>query len=431
MKKFLLLLLTLSICISACACGNDAQSDSSQIEVSSDTVSETSSDVVSQTSDETISDESESEPIENYYKIGDTVSTDIAKFTLDEAVFAIALNNTTGDTYRTPKEYDPKKDAKNPYVAATGHTFAYFSYTLENLDRANLNISLENLVKVEYNNETYKKAKTGAVYYYQPHEYLDNMNIKTKEAFKWHSNYSSNTILDVGHKESYRSYIDVAENITDLTSAFKLTVSLPSSSGKKVSFTFINEKNDFLKNSIAVESLVSVNGEYLNFKYSEHEINEKGQVIKVKVTGSDKYTATYEYDAQNRLVKENRKYATKDTVWEYKYDEKGNLISEFQGDRLFENTYTYTFDEKGRVLTKTMKNVTSDSGYTMVYIYTYNDDGTVKTETQKDHNSTYVITFTYDDKGRVIKEVSKKEGETSSSTTTYKYDVVARYIPAE
>lgn len=82
-------------------------------------------------------------------------------------------------------------------------------------------------------------------------------------------------------------------------------------------------------------------------------------------------------------------------------------------------------------MTKTMKNVTSDSGYTMVYSYTYNDDGTVKTETQKSDTSTYVITFTYDDKGRVIKEVSKKEGETSSSTTTYKYDVVARYIPAE
>ena len=177
---------------------------------------------------------------------------------------------------------------------------------------------------------------------------------------------------------------------------------------------------------VEVEGLLSEKGAYREYTYSDHVLNDQGQVISRKVKGDSNRTDTFEYDEQGRLIKNTRASYYGEEIWTYTYDENGLLVEEFQGDRTFKNTYTV--DDQNRILTKTMVN--TDGGYTMVYSYTYNEDGTVATETQKSPNSTYVITFTYDNQGRVIKEVAVKEGESSGSTTYYTYGVVGSYTPA-
>ncbi|MBO5462882.1 MAG: hypothetical protein J6A49_06160 [Clostridia bacterium] len=72
-----------------------------------------------------------------YYKIGDTVSSDILEFTLDKATLAIALNNVMDENYGSPKEYNAQADNNNPFVCAKGNTYAAFTYTINNRDRTN------------------------------------------------------------------------------------------------------------------------------------------------------------------------------------------------------------------------------------------------------------------------------------------------------
>ena len=182
--------------------------------------------------------------------------------------------------------------------------------------------------------------------------------------------------------------------------------------------------------SVDVESVITIKSPYKTTTYSDHEINELGQVVKaIKKEGNSTYTVTYEYDDAGKLIKETTSNYYGDEVWTYTYDESGLLISEFQGDREFENTYT--FDESGRISTKTMVNVTSDDNYTTVYSYTYNEDGSIATETQTSPSSTYVIEFEYDEKGRVVREDALKEGESIPSVTTYTYGVVGSYTPSK
>lgn len=225
MKKLLLLLLAFLTCLSVCACGGDEkQENTSQAESK-------------------VESNAESKPEENVkrYKVGETVSTDIAKFTLDETELTIALNNTIDENYLTPKAYDAAKDSKNPYVAPTGHTFAYLSYTLENLDRTDLNIGLTAIASAEYNGKTYGALKTRAVYYYVPHSVYSAGTLITEKAFTWHSYNSTNSIIGAGEKESYRGYIDISENITNFNEKFELVVKLPDSKGEKVEFVFTSK----------------------------------------------------------------------------------------------------------------------------------------------------------------------------------------------
>ncbi|MBQ1186092.1 MAG: hypothetical protein IIX54_00180 [Clostridia bacterium] len=177
--------------------------------------------------------------------------------------------------------------------------------------------------------------------------------------------------------------------------------------------------------TVEVEDLLSEKGGFLEYTYSNHVINDKGQIESRQVSGDSRRTDTFEYDDQGRVVKVTRSSAYGDEIWTYTYDENGLLIEEFQGDRTFNNTYT--LDDQNRVKTKT--SVNADSGYTMVYTYTYNEDGTVATETQASETSTYELTFTYDQKGRVVKQVAVNLEDFSPSTTIYTYGVVGTYTP--
>ncbi len=185
--------------------------------------------------------ETTSEEERRYYKLGDTVSTDLFEFTLDEAKLAIALNNIIDENFFTPKEYDAQDDKNNMFVAPKGHTYAAFTYTITNLDRASTNSSDNGFgVVAEYDGQTYWGRKDGAYFLYQDHRFMDMYGkMRIESAGKWYRNESSNYILDPSEKRVLRACIDIGVNVANLSDGFKLTVQLPDSSGDKQEFTYM------------------------------------------------------------------------------------------------------------------------------------------------------------------------------------------------
>ena len=83
------------------------------------------------------------------YQIGDTVETVSVKLKLNNAKFAVALNNTLGSKYLEPKEYTDK-DLKNPYVANDGSILVYYDITISAVGRNSVNIYNDDLARIEY-----------------------------------------------------------------------------------------------------------------------------------------------------------------------------------------------------------------------------------------------------------------------------------------
>ena len=186
------------------------------------------------------------------YSVGDAVETDIARFTLDRAELAIALENsgaaTVGygadgladDNYFMPKEYSAEEDADNPYVAAKGHTLVSLTFTAENLDRSHVEHdggNAEKFFAVEYNGQTYTKGSSN-----DPNGLEVDYGVENRNGEGWKSYGVSNILMGSGEMTSYKCSIDIPVEIEDLSSPFKVTVNLPNSSGDTTPFTFaVNE----------------------------------------------------------------------------------------------------------------------------------------------------------------------------------------------
>lgn len=192
------------------------------------------------------------------YGVGDTVETDIARFTLDRAELAIALENSgaasvgygadglADDNYFMPKEYNAEEDADNPYVAAKGNTLVSLTFTAENLDRDFLYLDdsdPEDFFAVEYNGTVYTGDrdldKNGALIVRYG---VENVN---GEGWKDYSHMGmpvTSILMEVGQTSSFKCYIDIPVEIEDLSSPFKITVNLPNSDDETTPFTFaVNE----------------------------------------------------------------------------------------------------------------------------------------------------------------------------------------------
>ncbi len=221
MKKLLLMLLALTMCVSMCACGGDKnKSDASASESTSENSNEESR---------------ISEPEVTYYYIGDTVSTDIVEFTLDDAAFAIALNNNSGDNYCTPKEYDAEEDYRNPYVANIGETLVFYEFTIKNLDRTTHIMALSSTV--EYNDQQYDERDINKALYY-------HSNTSNKDPYVWYMDKVTESVaLYAAETESHRAYTTIKTDVADLNDNFAITFSLSTSSGEKESFTYLINAN--------------------------------------------------------------------------------------------------------------------------------------------------------------------------------------------
>jgi len=205
MKKLLSFILVLATCLSLAACGS---SDDGAV-----------------------------------YSLGDTVSTDIYDFTLTAAEFTVAVGNTSGDSFFTPKAYDAKKDSGNPYVAPVGRTLVAFTYTVTNKNRTSDEFHKGSFVSVKYDGKSFKSLKQvdGAYFLYESKQIRGtNGKLNTYAPGQWHSCTGiSNFLLGAGEKETRRGYVEISAEVTDLDAPVELTVSVPNSEGKKEKFTYV------------------------------------------------------------------------------------------------------------------------------------------------------------------------------------------------
>lgn len=217
MKKLIAILMAAVMCLSFAACDNNqTNNDNKQTDNEANT------------------------PNTQYYKLGDTVSTDLFEFTLNAAEFTIALNNVNDDDRYTPKEYDPQDDADNPYVAPVGHTYAAFSYTVSNLNRASCEFHNGSFATVKYDGKNYNSLEEGAYFLYADMQIMDaNGKLRTEKAGEWYNNPGRNFLLMVGEKTTRRACIDIAADIKDLTADVEITFAIPNSDGKKTEFTYL------------------------------------------------------------------------------------------------------------------------------------------------------------------------------------------------
>ncbi|MDY2608640.1 MAG: hypothetical protein SOV91_00095 [Eubacteriales bacterium] len=223
MKKALSLILALMLCLPLCSC-NDTSNNNVKENEKTEATTELETTV---------------EP-ETYYNIGDTISTDLFNFTLDVATLAIALENTSGENFGEPKEYNPKEDNDNPYVAPTGHTYAAFTYTVENISRSSEEFhgSSSGFVKVIYKDIEYNTTlEECAALYHQDHEYYFNGSMHTDKANTWYPFPSFNMLVGAGEKQSRKACADFAIEADSLTDAFYLRISVPSTKGAVI-FTY-------------------------------------------------------------------------------------------------------------------------------------------------------------------------------------------------
>lgn len=173
------------------------------------------------------------------YKIGDTISTDIAELTLNNSELAIALSNVNNDTYYTPIEYNTEDEMVskyNPYVANNGHTFVYVDFTISAIDRSDINVNDSfkgSFYEIMYNNKKYKgNFKIGL-------EKIESTSYINKIMNKWQKYTSSNILISKSGKSQYRGYADIETNVNDLKDKYYITFNLPNSENKIVPFTYV------------------------------------------------------------------------------------------------------------------------------------------------------------------------------------------------
>ena len=179
--------------------------------------------------------EDNKEPEKIYY-IGDTVETDILKFTLDRAELAICLHDGTAgdfDEIYLPKEYDASTE--DFCIAAKGHTLVAYTYIVENLDRGALEFDFDNttsepFISVQYGGETYDCVAEIKAYSY--------------DGFEWNSLMSTCTRLEPTEKMQIRTFVDIPVEASSLEDDFALIFKLPSSSGNAQVFSFAITKED-------------------------------------------------------------------------------------------------------------------------------------------------------------------------------------------
>lgn len=250
MKKLMSLLLAAVMLLSFAACsGNGGKTaEKTQEPTEAPTAEPTEEPTEAPTPEPT-------EEPEPKYAIGDTVSTDIMSLKLEASEPAIALHNSWGlsgssdwgKVVFTPKEYNAAEDAKNPYVAATGHTLIYFCITISNLDRTRLSyasssMDLERYYKIEYNGNTSAKLATGAERSNKDNYVGNSMGGATKiPANQW---YQSTILgLEVEETATARLYFDIPTDISNLTEGYTLSFQLKNSNGSMTTFSFFVPTN--------------------------------------------------------------------------------------------------------------------------------------------------------------------------------------------
>lgn len=169
------------------------------------------------------------------YRFGETVSTDLVEVTLDDAAFAVALNDPGSNKLNSvsnsllPKKYDPDKDGSNRFIASKGHSLVSMRFTITNLDRNEIELydltgMAYQFVNVEYNGEIFDLSYPNEAHWYVVGSYLDAV-------------YSLRIGTD-GTKE-VRGYMDIPVEPTSFGDSPAIIVTLPNSDGTTSAFKYV------------------------------------------------------------------------------------------------------------------------------------------------------------------------------------------------
>lgn len=178
------------------------------------------------------------------YHIGDTVSTDIVEFTLNDSQLAIALDNVyrtnkvVNENYLKPKEYNAEEDSQMPsaFVTNLGETYVYMEFTVEAIERSNVMIgsitNSEKYVTIQYNNNKYSAEPTLGLAKKLKGSGNSFINVWQKPSLSYISESR-------GEKEQFRAYTTIKETIENLKDKYYITFKLPNSQGKTQNFTYV------------------------------------------------------------------------------------------------------------------------------------------------------------------------------------------------
>lgn len=254
----------------------------------------------------------QSKNIEEYYSLGDTVSTDILSFQLISSEFTYAL-----DSAGNPKEYNEQEDKNNTRVASKGHTLVAFTFLVENKDRTEIYIGDEErlgnkkntciFASVEYNNEHYGDVYNANETVFQ----IDSKNknntkfVKTsKDMVNWESdNIFNGTIvkIEANAKQYVRAYIDIPVEVNSLDDTVKLAIYLHNSEDKKETFTFSISEEDRNNHKFEISEKVAIDniGKKTAEEYFMNHLDEYSKLsreeIKTALEGK-KYNVNIVYD---------------------------------------------------------------------------------------------------------------------------------------
>ena len=230
------------------------------------------------------------------------------------------------------------------------------------------------------------------------------------------SNYRGRSVTDTDVNNAYNVFYtyDKNDNITN--------VSVSDNNKKNVKLTSAYSYN----NANMLTSLVNKNGSGTTLSSYSYSYNLDGNINKKTETGK---TTTYTYDGANRLTGENITKSGKNTNMSYTYDGAGNRLSlTVSGSENYVTTYNY--DANNRLIKSSKKN--SGASYSDVMYYSYDNNGN-QTRIDKareanagkmklgiysaNENSGYGYEFfTYDGLNQLI-----KYGDEKNNTASYEY----------
>lgn len=179
------------------------------------------------------------------------------------------------------------------------------------------------------------------------------------------------------------------------------------------------------------------------------EYNDKGLVTKRISTDDSSDITTYEYDENDKLIKEVSPYNT----ITYEYDDRGNCVKEIHEDGsyniceyddknnltrdkclvdgndipFYDNIYENTYDDNGVLQSVIKKGGDEEEGlsWETVVKYTYNSDGLLikKEEGYEDSSPYFVDEYEYDEHQNIVKHIfTDTTLETRVTCTEYTYE---------
>ena len=154
------------------------------------------------------------------------MSTDIIEFTLDASEPSTKLSSINNQDFGLPVEY--KDGDTGMFVAPKGKSYVYTEFTVSNKDRVKHRFEKENI-------NTIYNGKTSQV----------SFSVTKRDGYYWDfSDQYSQEDLYAEETISIRGYSQITGEVDELKGQYKISISLPNSSGGYETFTYVVDLNN-------------------------------------------------------------------------------------------------------------------------------------------------------------------------------------------